>query len=326
LFEHKEVVYDTTTPTLLHFDGNVLDATTRLWINNGIDFSVLPSVFGSYCANFANANITTAATVGFDMGLDNFTIDFWYKSSDMGGWNPYILTTSTSVNIIARPNYHQIMWLPDGYGDSQDLLTSGSTNDGNWHHIALIRNGNNWYVAKDGALNSTRSRVDSLGSWGISTIGSIHLNCQIDEFRISRIARWTTFPFTVPAAPYSLSSTVVYVKKATLDTAALIKLDTASFLRGVHAPAFFGNLHGKSDSSTISDSSKAYDNRYLGLHAASDSTTQRTFDSLNVLKGMIVDTTWRVIKGTDKDGVADSYILMHLDYGNIWVEKTSVNW
>ena len=85
----------------------------------------------------------------------------------------------------------------------------GSIDLNTWNHFAFVRNGDTFYGFKNGTLTSTAK--SSLAIYGLGNIllGKRNLNDgldyffkgYLDEFRISKIARWTT-NFTPPTSPY----------------------------------------------------------------------------------------------------------------------------
>ena len=76
-----------------------------------------------------------------------------------------------------------------------------------WTHIAVVRSGDNFLLFQDGTLYGTVANpgvvLPNLAAplYVGDAFGSDTLQMYMDEFRISRSARWTT-NFTPPAAPY----------------------------------------------------------------------------------------------------------------------------
>ena len=94
------------------------------------------------------------------------------------------------------------------YVTTNNVLTS----TGVWYHIAVVRNGINFYIFVNGVSQSLTvntpigtndvGNVDSTLYVGGLAPSSFYFNAWIDELRISKgIARWTT-NFTPPSAPY----------------------------------------------------------------------------------------------------------------------------
>jgi hypothetical protein len=85
--------------------------------------------------------------------------------------------------------------------NSGNLAAMGSTkalNDGVWHHVACVLNGNNGYLYIDGVLGgtvdtsavgtiNTTGRSKTIGTYAVS-VGSQNLTGQIDEVRVYRYA------------------------------------------------------------------------------------------------------------------------------------------
>jgi hypothetical protein len=85
----------------------------------------------------------------------------------------------------------------------------GSVDLNTWNHFAFVRKGDTFYGFKNGTLTSTAK--SSLAIYGLGNIflGKRNFNDNdyffrgyLDEFRISKIARWTS-NFTPPTYPYS---------------------------------------------------------------------------------------------------------------------------
>jgi hypothetical protein len=80
--------------------------------------------------------------------------------------------------------------------------------DSSWHHWAIVKEGTNVKIYRDGVLRNTIAGISSMdptsgnlqiGTWAATDVETD----QIDEFRVSKgIARWTE-NFTPPAAPYT---------------------------------------------------------------------------------------------------------------------------
>jgi len=90
------------------------------------------------------------------------------------------------------------------------LATTTTITDTNFHHVALVRNGNDLILFLDGLQEDTfnftgLTTQESSGKLSIGRSGEFngqYFNGHVDEFRISKgIARWTT-NFTPPTVAY----------------------------------------------------------------------------------------------------------------------------
>lgn len=162
--------------------------------------------------------ITTPDSADFNVAASNFVYDFWLKrnasvgtrvglfgQSDAAGATSSIdLEINTSNVLRALFTYNS--------GASSVVVTGATLTDTTaFHHIAVIRSGNNFTIALDGTLgspgsvtgltcdNSTNSfSVGRLGAFGNTTDGNIQ------AFRLSvGTDRGWSANFTAPQQPYS---------------------------------------------------------------------------------------------------------------------------
>src|SRR6266542_4066026 len=147
----------------------------------------------------------------WDFGTGNFTIEGW------------VYVTSSSTNgTIASQGQSDLSFNVSTYGGSNpgayfavsfdgttwayaNYTTSLSTNQ--WHHLALVRNGNQFTGYADGVgtnlINSASAVHNSAASLIIGAQNGASLYGYLDEVRISKeIARYTS-NFTPPTNPFS---------------------------------------------------------------------------------------------------------------------------
>jgi len=142
-------------------------------------------------------------------GTDDFTIDFWIKSSFSVPNSNIVLTTGNYINYgleLGQPNL--FFWYTDTGGSSQVQHINVSGDINSWIHIAKTKENGVNRVFKDGILidtapqttyNFTNSDLFQIGNPSAGPKISFYL----DEFRVSKgIARWTS-NFTPPASPYT---------------------------------------------------------------------------------------------------------------------------
>lgn len=191
----------TITPT-----GNVTQSATE-------------SKFGGKSAYFdgAGSYLTVSDSVDFDLGTDDFTIDLWINTTTTTNYAPMFLR---QVGGWATGQYNLMInngdsggkiafWAADYSLGGQMLLSTTAVNDGNWHHVAVVRNGTSWKLYIDGISESSYTGSVTIGDItapiyiGLDTVyGGRNFDGYLDEIRLSKgIARWTT-NFVPPTAQY----------------------------------------------------------------------------------------------------------------------------
>lgn len=268
---------DSNTLALLHFDVDaVTDETGRIWNSEVGLFPELDTTdkkFGNSSAYFnGSSTIGTNYDSVFDFGTGEFTVDFWWKQPTSGS----IYTDDAGVFL----GGYASGLIGIAYTYSGDVLlvkmfrTFGpddvvfSTNirktDGLFHHYAIVRSSGTVHLFIDGELLDSKpnnvsysmssSAILCIGGWGINP----HRVCifgNIDEFRISNIARWTS-DFTPPTKSYDINC--AYLSNNNLYTGtSLTNLTTNwSGLTGVEKEAlvesFSSNIPSIQDLATIS--------------------------------------------------------------------------
>ncbi len=112
-----------------------------------------------------------------------------------------------------QANYMQFL-ASAGSGWPVTMQVSSTVTLNTWYHIAIVRNGNNWYTFKDGVIvtSTTNATPISIPTSGIrigtgkqgtpGLTSSCYFNGYMDEIRISNTARWTE-NFTPPIKAYN---------------------------------------------------------------------------------------------------------------------------
>lgn len=219
---------DQYTKILLHGDGansgtSIIDSnaggSAHAWTAHGAAVtSTTPTPpFGTASLSFNGAasggdNVSTPHHTDFDLGSNDWTIDFWLNCT--GGYGAFRAVCGTSdefesfqIYINAGNGLFAEAWSTSG----GPVLVSATTlfNAPGFHHLAFVRTGNVLKLFIDGTqqggnLAFTTPVLASTGSVmvGAAGIGFTSFTGCIKEFRLSNgIARWTA-NFTPPARSY----------------------------------------------------------------------------------------------------------------------------
>ena len=216
------------TTLLLHFNGangssEFVDSgqwrtalinygTYPYHVTNTYAFSTASGYFGG--AGYFDTEVFSE----FNMSTDDWTIEFWMKSTDSTGtWNGIIGTTRSSTvdgvwTITNRGNANNQVVLSNYYGSWKDIAipTAYNPNDGNWHHIAFSRTGDTIKGFFDGYLRVTDTGNASR-PFGVSGRGfqigynqgnNDYYEGYLDELRITHNTGLYGADFT-PTGPFS---------------------------------------------------------------------------------------------------------------------------
>jgi hypothetical protein len=210
-------------PTLLcHFDGTTGDkpdaesGQTITYISTAAVSSVQKK-FGtaSLLLDGDSDYITIPDSDDWNLGADNFTIEFWVRWNDITtgfqGYQGIISNYSSPTGwSIRKKDTHNIQCVLNGIGGG-GLNSTGTVEDDVWYHMALVRNGSSIKFYINGVMDTQVTTYDTITD-GANTLrigddgqGAYFLNGWVDEVRISKgIARWTS-NFTPPVEAYSFN-------------------------------------------------------------------------------------------------------------------------
>jgi hypothetical protein len=223
--------YDGDEMAVWHFNNELADDTGNghtLTNAGAVTFSSSIYRFGTHAAYFgsigaASMELTASDHADFDLSDGTWTIDFWaHPVAPTGGSGLYATWIYTQDN--AAGDYFAIKGTQrksDGAcqfglyineaGSGLVLQMNSAYVTGNvWHHIAVVEDGNSYYLFIDGVLAaSATSAVRPKDYDQDITIGkespSITFFGYLDEIRVSDVARWTS-GFTPYSAEYPISS------------------------------------------------------------------------------------------------------------------------
>lgn len=188
-------------------------------VSNGVSNSNITGPYGTTqnVLNFDGTNgdyLTIPYNSTFSFGSDNFTIEMWMKRSTQGTRTWLMGQCNSAAN-----DYTWIEINADNTIEFQDVnigafaSTGTITNDGNWHHVALVRNGSTftWFI--DGTSSGTTTSASSLNNnttnnFSIGRLGEYsggtnqNYNGQLADIRITKgVARYTG-AFTPPTKSF----------------------------------------------------------------------------------------------------------------------------
>jgi len=144
---------------------------------------------------------------GQNFGTGNFTIEGWFYLNNLVN-NYYVIagpwtSGTTDEWLIQIQNNGDIRFLTS-VGTSFYAASIAATT---WYHFAAVRNGTSIILYINGTSVGSYTNSNSIGSTskvlyiGVQNAGSWALNGYIDDFRISKYARYTT-TFTPPTAAF----------------------------------------------------------------------------------------------------------------------------
>lgn len=220
---------DANTLLLIHCDGadasttftdSSASARTITTVGNA-QVDTAQSVFGGASMKLDGSGdyITVPDSADWNFGTNNFTIDLRVRYNTFAPSASSTIfsqgsSSSNGMRLQAITSPAQALrfevWGP-GVGKFIDFLSAGgAVAIGTWYHIALVRNGNNWNIYKNGISIANLTDTDAIsdytgtlrfGNGAVIGTADEH-NGWFDEIRVSNIARWTA-NFTPPTQAYS---------------------------------------------------------------------------------------------------------------------------
>jgi len=187
------------------------------------------SKFGGASGLFDGAGdyLTTPDSDDWAFGTGDFTIDTWVRFNALPSTNTHAIlfcqyVDSSNLYYLSLRNdagtYYFFYYCVSGGSPVVAVAgTSFSPATATWYHAELIRNGNSWYIAKDGTLSSATTDSDAIpnlaGTVYVGQFGTYavphNINGWLDELRVSKgIARHTS-NFTPPTSAYTADSPTV---------------------------------------------------------------------------------------------------------------------
>lgn len=204
-------------------DGSTNDYAVTLYGNTKTE-RFGPYDYNTYSASNDGTSVSfdgtgdylrTSDDATLEWGSSDFTLEFWYKGNDTdqyatlvsrtpsgfgsGCWSLMMNHTATGDVTLYHGNYST--------GAPMLRTTSGSVVDNSWHHIALVRNSNDWALYVDGVskatITSDTDLADIAGGWTIGADQNYgrNLSGNISDLRYVKGTAVYTSTFTPPTEP-----------------------------------------------------------------------------------------------------------------------------
>ena len=158
-----------------------------------------PTGLGSFAIDFnGSSDYLTLTNSDYQFGTSDYTLEWWMKTStSQEGYIFYSADTSTGlrVNLLTngKINWNEQVSNGDSYIDSD----STTVNDGNWHHVALVRHSGGRRIFIDG----TQASFDSVSGRNFNNSNTFRIGRRetgsyysgyLAEMRISTTARYSS--------------------------------------------------------------------------------------------------------------------------------------
>lgn len=143
----------------LSAENGFTDDLNECVINNDKGATIVSSekAFGENSFYFTGGGSFSVSGKDFNLGSDDFTIDFWIKPNSILNQNIMAKTNDGNVYNGWAIFIHEYLNMQVGTGTNQTILTGTTdyTNASTFTHVAITRNGNNWYLFENGILVDT---------------------------------------------------------------------------------------------------------------------------------------------------------------------------
>lgn len=198
---------DQNTLLMLHFDGNVDDASfsKNTVTNSGASFSSAIAKFDQSAHFGGSQYVEFNLTSLFDFSGKNWTVDFWMYQTTANLTGAAFCFGDQFFLFCSGGTWQNFIG-PQGYTGN---IFGSSPNE--WVHIAIVCISNTLTFYKNGQKAYTAAMSGNLpfqsgyAAWigGRNPREGQYFIGYIDEFRVSNVARWTS-DFEPPTKPYSL--------------------------------------------------------------------------------------------------------------------------
>ena len=206
----------------LPFDGTVADITGKtVTVNGSVTASTAEKVFGSSSGSFGGSNadyLSVPWSSDFDFGSGDYTVECWVRTSDtIGEIVSAFNSGATSYGWLFAIGFPsgaagRLTAYHNNGSTSQTFTGTGTINNGQWHHVAVVRSRSTLRFFIDGVLDSTHTvTVNIQGSGQPILIGRDNNPSPnrayagfMDDLRLTKgVARYTGNAFRVPDRAYA---------------------------------------------------------------------------------------------------------------------------
>ena len=316
----KQFTNDPNTLVLLHMDGT--DTSTVFRDDNGATVPNSRGIASSQISAVNDAEIDTAiykwgsSSLLLDGTNDrievsgdfrqtgDFTAECWfYPTSTSGTRCLFAIGDESSDRQFVNVQGSNLYTDEYGAGGVDINGTGGSITTNNWHHGALVREGSTVSLYLDGSRVGTTTSSATIGNAnniyiGTLSDGAVDFVGNIDEFRLSRVARYSGTSYTTPTAAFTDDS----------DTLLLLHMEGAdgstTFVEGENKRSQHGikaTGNGNTDNAQfkfgVSSYSATSQGNYLDIDdfgaLGNGDWTMEAFVRYNVLSGAQMVFDWR---------------------------------
>jgi hypothetical protein len=208
---------DADTLVLMHMDGpagstTLTDEAGNLPVAlNGAQLGGTPRVgSGTALLDGVDDHVSIPVNSAFAFGLGDFTGEAWLNFDDLPAaevhlFGPHQMGVWTDWMVAYKNSTQELMVLFNG---AVRLLVPFTPAPGEWVHVAVSRKDSRLMLFVNGELRGATISSIALGITYPITLGASNnvthpFKGRMDEFRLSRVARYTS-DFTPPARPYRL--------------------------------------------------------------------------------------------------------------------------
>ena len=217
-------VYDPNVVLIMHFSGsnnstNITDSSfseKTINVNGNAKISTTESKYGG-SSLYLDGNgdyLTSPDNADFDLGNNDFTIEFWAFCTDQTNNYPsYIATDGTwgdgafayRFDNLGQSGKFSVHWHPD----DPIVTTTNTFSNNTWTHTALVRN-NNLLTLYVNGVNEASASINPVKTLDLSRGGNLYIgqspwdggngfvNDYIDDLRITKGVALYTANFTPP--------------------------------------------------------------------------------------------------------------------------------